>query len=242
MSLRTCRRCGLDLPLERFAFSDRAALARHPWCRTCYGVYQRQYRQRRKANDGARLTSPTTATICRFPGCEKPIHRESGARAGLCWAHHRGMRQAKNPLCAVAGCQRQATSSKPKAYCGMHARRVRLRGDPGSTDPIQYEGRTLHGDGYILVLCPPEFITMATSTNYVLEHRLVMARHLGRPLEKGEVVHHRNGIKIDNRLENLRLFVRSEHHAGYGDFYQEWQEALHEIKTLRTQLAASHRA
>lgn len=66
---------------------------------------------------------------------------------------------------------------------------------------------------------------------YILEHRLVMALHLNRPLEKNEVVHHRDGDRAHNNIENLRLYVTS-HHPGHGDYYQEWQETLSCVKEL----------
>lgn len=67
----------------------------------------------------------------------------------------------------------------------------------------------MRDDGYITVFVPDH--PMATKDGFVLKHRLVMAQHLGRPLEKGEDVHHINGIRSDNRIENLQLLTRSEH-------------------------------
>ena len=56
---------------------------------------------------------------------------------------------------------------------------------------------------------------MANKKGYVLLHRYIVGRHLGRPLKRGEVVHHKNGIITDNRFRNLKLFRNHQEHTAY---------------------------
>ncbi len=70
-------------------------------------------------------------------------------------------------------------------------------------------GKYKTNKGYILVRKPEH--PNAGRHGYVMEHRLVMEESLGRILTRKEIVHHKNGVKDDNRLENLELMGKSAH-------------------------------
>lgn len=84
----------------------------------------------------------------------------------------------------------------------------RSRGQHGPNHRNWKGGRIVDHKGYIRVLVSaddPITRTMRDRQGYVTEHRLVMARAIGRPLDSRETVHHLNGDRGDNRLENLQL-------------------------------------
>jgi hypothetical protein len=71
-------------------------------------------------------------------------------------------------------------------------------------------GRSRKEDGYIRAYQPDHPSLVGTTRTYVLEHRLVMEQMLGRYLLPHENVHHKNGIRDDNRPENLELWERQQ--------------------------------
>jgi len=94
--------------------------------------------------------------------------------------------------------------------------------------------------GYVFVRITkddPMFV-MADHNGWVLEHRLVVARRIGRPLAEGEVVHHINGIKSDNRDSNLQLLVEKRHNSHL--VTKELQRRLRDLEARVTFLEAEN--
>lgn len=152
---------------------------------------------------------------CTVDGCDRPVDSN-----GLCHAHDQRVRRKGDadpdtPLgrrrqdaeCSVPGCQREPYA---RNYCQTHYRRWMTHGDVRAEIPIRVvDGTGSISHGYRTVAVPDEDAHLFPGERWVLEHRLVMARALGRPLEEDEVVHHINGRRTENRIENLELWSTS---------------------------------
>lgn len=109
-----------------------------------------------------------------------------------------------------------------KRYCSMACKHeaqigksLPSKGKPrlymrGVNNPRWNGGRTTANGGYIMVKAPDGH-PRPTKAGYIRLHRLVMEQKIGRYLLPSEDVDHKNGIKTDNRPENLQIISRSEH-------------------------------
>lgn len=79
-------------------------------------------------------------------------------------------------------------------------------------DSINWRGgKFISPAGYVFIYDPEN--PMANSRGYVREHRLVMSKHLGRTLTEDEIVHHIDGDKSNNSINNLEIMTNAEHTA-----------------------------
>ena len=103
--------------------------------------------------------------------------------------------------CSIEGCGKRY---RARGWCSTHYSRWYTNGDPLKRLYNKDAGYYKDGEGYTRVrrLGHP----MAASDGYLFEHRLKMSEFLGRNLFRDETVHHKNGNRSDNRIENLELY------------------------------------
>lgn len=157
---------------------------------------------------------------CRFKDPDGNSCHGKAKAHGLCTSHLDQLDRGKEltPLlgrhgrkhdgCTFPGCD------KPHQHGGLctgHNTQLR-RGQPlrplgpwgRAPNP---EGRWVDPKGYVYIRCPdPEHPNAKSKPGWIAEHVWVMSQMLGRPLRRGESVHHLNNIKHDNRPENLQLW------------------------------------
>ena len=173
------------------------------------GLCGRHYKQWQRHGLVQQDLAPTS---CSVADCDR-----RAVTRGWCHGHYvrwsrTGELRASTPLkrpvrdtCRVAECHRGSHSN---GLCRGHGHRLRKYGDELAGGPVRERagaGSLSHGYWYVSVPADQRHLVPAGRTKE-FEHRLVMASRLGRPLLPDETVHHRNGDRLDNRIDNLELW------------------------------------
>jgi hypothetical protein len=145
--------------------------------------------------------------VCDMEGCG----RKHYAR-GLCKTHnlrkktgadmHAPVAQKSNGVCDMEGCGQKHHA---RGLCEAHYKRKRNGTDMHA--PIAKQTRTGESEWAV---GSNGYVSRSSSGKLQTQHRFVMSEHLGRLLLAHENVHHKNGVRDDNRLENLELWSTSQ--------------------------------
>lgn len=161
---------------------------------------------------------------CRSCGLNLPLrkfHRSGNGVQTICIDCAKTIRMSQGFRCVAEGCSRLVSN---KAYCCKRHTLVFFR----RPHPRRY----VDGHGYVLLYVPDH--PNARPRGYVSEHLVVMSTYLGRRIEteNGEEIHHKNGVRSDNRLENLELWVSAQPSGQRPSDLIEWcQEILERYAT-----------
>lgn len=172
------------------------------------GVCNACYQLRRKTGAIKLLPLVNSGKICSVDQCET-----AASAAGFCKPHYERFKKYGDPLasaprktggpCMTIGCDGIVTA---KGLCFACYTRLKKRGTTDySVKHLRRFEKIVDDNGYVMV--PNPLHPNARKSKRVPEHRLVMSEYLGRAIRKSENIHHKNGNRADNRLENLELWT-----------------------------------
>jgi hypothetical protein len=148
--------------------------------------------------------------MCSIKGCSKSVQAR-----GWCSTHYKRWEKFGDPErinvhvrgeCSLENCSEPHLA---KGYCMTHYYKWLRSGDPNFVKPKAPPKRVYDKSGYV-ELTNMQGHPNARKNGRIFEHVAVMSERLGRPLEAHENVHHKNGQRDDNSIENLELWSRSQ--------------------------------
>jgi hypothetical protein len=146
--------------------------------------------------------------------CSIDLCEDVATRKGWCSKHYQRWRRSgstdlpEKAQCSVESCKYVA---EKRGWCGNHYQRWRKYGDPEAALLRQKRERgyrEITTNGYVRLYGYSDH--PRSDKGKIFEHVLVMEQQLGRYLHPGENVHHKNGVRNDNRPENLELWIVSQ--------------------------------
>lgn len=187
--------------------------ANKPTCLFCRGPLTKSYQTRycghgcRAAARSAEMAAARPPAPCKICGVETGKKHKPGAGVVCSDACLRESRRRTGDANVAAG----KVKPPPMTPERREAARQRLT---GPNAPWWKGGKSTNDKGYTIVIAPLDypFPQSLGPTRRIREHRMVMELHLGRALADTEVVHHINGNRADNRIENLELHASAAEH------------------------------
>lgn len=158
--------------------------------------------------------NPKKKPVCKI--CLKPFIPKTRTAFRLlktCSYRCRDILRAKNGMHEhLRSIAHKGRSGWTAGYLESHRQKMSGPRNPSWKGGVTYKRNKGNYIGPKYVRCPPQFILMSRRDGYVMEHRVIVAEMVGRPLDRTEVVHHRDHNTRNNAVQNLELWPDNRTH------------------------------
>ncbi len=184
-----------------------------PYKDICRNCYQSKWQKTipNKVCDGCKEIFNLSGTTC--PNCRNNKINEESRKIPCSVCHRQGLILFNKTKKVCITCHRKDIEEKDPVFKEKRRKQIResnrrKRGTPIDAPIRKSKGFWITKQGYVMVYKPDH--ANSNANGCVQQHVLIMSEKIGRPLKEKETVHHKNGLRDDNRIENLELWVTSQ--------------------------------